>query len=572
MPISYEYIADLPVLFHIAQRLKIDQILDKHLPFHGNIKGLSYGLTALGWLIFVLSASNHRKSHVESWVAETNKSLKILFGTNISPKDFADDRLGRLLKFLAQDDIWHLIEEDLWHTKVNVYELPVNSIRLDGTNSYGFHEVKEDGIMQYGFSKDGRSDLPMLKLMAAAEGNTGEVIAIDVVEGSQNDDPLYLPLIKRVKHILGDRKGLLYCGDCKMSSYGVRVNLDASSDYYLAPLQKNNPKIIQEMDLWIHNAITLSEHMPNSLELVWKNSQVMGGGYEITRSQSAILENGNKHSWEERIVIFRSLNLLKVQNNGLKKRLKSAEENLRKIKEKSFKTYLELTDKVSSILKKYKVENLLKCEFTENISEKNYQRTEIRRGKKREGSYTIRDVRYTLSEVKRESKLVEEEEQKHGWRIYATNMPKGQMSLSQLVYYYREEWVIERQFHFLKDQPIGIRPFFVKTDIQIIGLARFLTIVLRVWSYITLKVHNELEGEESIKGLYKGQPQKKTKKPSAKMVLESFKKICLFYDSEATVRWRLTELDKFSTFFLNTLDLPLEIYVDLEKKLQVLGV
>jgi transposase len=568
MPVSYESIADIPVLFQLARRLKIDQIFDKYIPSHGNLKGLSYGLTSLGWLIFILSSANHRKSHVESWVAEINKSLKVLFETDLNPKDFTDDRLGRILKFLSQDEIWHSIEQDLWYAKVNVYELPINSIRLDGTNSFGFHEVKEDGLMQYGFSKDGRSDLPILKLMAAAEGSTGEIIAVDVVDGSQNDDPLYLPLIKRIKSILNDKKGLLYCGDCKMSSYGIRGNLDASLDYYLAPLQKNNPKIAKEIDMWIQNAVILGVDSPPSLELVWNKKQLIGGGYEISRLQTTILENGNEHEWKERVLIFKSLNLFKVQNDSLEKKLRNAEKNLEKLKDRSFKTQQELSDKVLKILKEYKVENLLDYELTETVNTKVYQRTEILRGKKRNGSYKIQRTRHALLQVKKNLKVIEEMGQKNGWRIYVTNIPKDQMSLSQLVCYYREEWVIERQFHFLKDQPIGIQPLFVKTNTQICGLARFLTVALRLWSYITLKVHNQLEKGNEIQGLYKGQPKKKTKKPSAKMILKSFSKTCLFYNSEGTPKWRLTDLDDFGMLFLKALDLPKETYNVLEEALE----
>ncbi|MBA2726571.1 MAG: transposase [Parachlamydiaceae bacterium] len=569
MTIYYENISDIPILFSIARRLKIDQIFDNHIPSHGNLQGLSYGLTAIGWLIFILSSANHRKSHVQSWALETKKTLSILFGKDIDPNSFNDDRLARMLRFLNDDEIWHSIENDLWRAKMNVFELPVTGIRLDGTNTFGFHGVKEDGLMQYGFSKDGRSDLPILKLMVAAEGNTGEVIAVDVVEGNQNDDPLYLPLIKRVRSILGEKTGLLYCGDCKMSSFSVRGNLDAFSDYYLAPLQKNNPKISQEIDKWIHNGISCCDDTPAMSTLVWRKNQIIGGGYEIKRFQRSFLESGKSHSWNERVLIFRSLNLSKVQNDGLEKRLRKAELNLEKLKEKSFKTPQELSDKISCITERYKVSTLLDCEQIETKTSKNtYQRSEIRNGKKRNGTYTVCKSKYVLLQVKRHLAEIEEVKRTNGWRIYATNIPETLMSLEQLICYYREEWVIEKQFHILKDKPIGIRPLFVKTDIQISGMARFLTVALRLWSYITLTVHNYLVKQPEIQGLYKGQPKKKTKRPSAKMIMESFSKICLFYNEENIPRWRLTPIDGLAGLFLKALELPLETYELIEMALE----
>lgn len=49
-------------------------------------------------------------------------------------------------------------EEDLWAMMVAVYELALTRIRLDSTTSYGYHEVTEEGVMQFGPSKDHRVD------------------------------------------------------------------------------------------------------------------------------------------------------------------------------------------------------------------------------------------------------------------------------------------------------------------------------------------------------------------------------------------------------------------------------
>jgi transposase len=90
---------------------------------------------------------------------------------------------------------------------VTVYELELAGIRLDSTTSYGYHQVSDDGVMQRGHSKDHRPDLPQLKLMAAAAEPSGHLIACDVHAGQCADDPLYTPLLQRVRRIVG-RPGL----------------------------------------------------------------------------------------------------------------------------------------------------------------------------------------------------------------------------------------------------------------------------------------------------------------------------------------------------------------------------
>ena len=45
---------------------------------------------------------------------------------------------------------------------------------------------------------------------------------------------------------------------------------------------------------------------------------------------------------------------------------------------------------------------------------------------------------------------------------------------------YRAGTCVERAFHQLKDQPLGIRPLFVHRDDQVRGLTHLLTLALRV--------------------------------------------------------------------------------------------
>lgn len=71
--------------------------------------------------------------------------------------------------------------------------------------------------------------------MAAAAQPTGQLIACDVHPGQAAADPLYTPLIARVREILQET-GLLYAGDSKMAALETRANLVANKDFYLCPL------------------------------------------------------------------------------------------------------------------------------------------------------------------------------------------------------------------------------------------------------------------------------------------------------------------------------------------------
>lgn len=56
-----------------------------------------------------------------------------------------------------------------------------------------------------------------------------------MVPGQKPDDPLYLPVLKRLRQTLQE-PALLYLGDSKMSALATRADIVAHDDFYLVPL------------------------------------------------------------------------------------------------------------------------------------------------------------------------------------------------------------------------------------------------------------------------------------------------------------------------------------------------
>jgi transposase len=200
-------------------------------------------------------------------------------GQLLRPGEFGDDRLGRLLHRLSQDWRWEALEADLWSATVVVHEINLDGIRLDSTTSYGHHQVSEDGVMQFGLSKDHRPDLPQLKLMAAAAEPSGHLIASDIYSGQRVDDPLYTPLIDRVRALLG-RKGLLYTGDCKMSALETRADLVRQGDFYLMPLALTGRQV-ESFNQWVTTAVEGQD----SATLIWDGKILLGAATSLSVSK-----------------------------------------------------------------------------------------------------------------------------------------------------------------------------------------------------------------------------------------------------------------------------------------------
>ena len=312
LQLTHERVDDVPVLLGFLIKLGFPRALDRHLPAHPLHEGLSNGWLITVWITFILSQADHCKSHVRDWAADLHHTLESVTGQPFRPVDFTDDRLTLVLQRLSDPMVWARLEADLWQSTCNVYELPVERIRLDSTTSYGYHTVTEGGLMQLGHSKDHRPDLPQLKLMAAAAEPTGLLVASDVHPGDAADDPLYLPLIRRVRELLG-QTGLLYTGDCKMAALETRAEVDAQGDFYLTPLPMTG-ETQREFGAWVDAAI--SGPMRQQLVEIRIGSELVGVGYEFERSQTAPW-GSMEHTWTERVLIVRSESIAENQARAL---------------------------------------------------------------------------------------------------------------------------------------------------------------------------------------------------------------------------------------------------------------
>jgi transposase len=269
--VTHERVDDIPLIIALMQKLHLPEILDRHLGNHGNHQGLSNGWLATLWLAYILSESDHRKYTVQGWAERHQHTLEGLIGQPIRPVECNDDRLGIVLRRLSNTQAWEALETGLWQSTLKVYAIEVEGIRLDSTTTYGYHTPREDGLMQYGHSKDHRPGQPQLKLMAAAAEPSGHLLGVDIHPGQAADDPLYVPLyvplMKRVRQMLG-RSGLLYMGDSKMSALGTRADVVASSDYYLMPLPRTGDTK-DELEVWVDAVVDGKQ----PLQPIW-NSEV----------------------------------------------------------------------------------------------------------------------------------------------------------------------------------------------------------------------------------------------------------------------------------------------------------
>ena len=569
--LQHERIDDIPLLIGFMEKMQLPTILEKHLGSHHLHQGVSNGRLMCVWLAFILSEASHCKAHVQDWAAKRTHLFESLLGLDqpFRPIECSDDRLSILLRRLHDAD-WSDLESDLWNASCEVYEIPVEQCRLDATTSYGYHTTDPDGLMQYGHSKDHRPDLPQLKLMAAAALPSGYPLAVDIVPGNRADDPLYLPLIARVRSQL-HRSGLLYTGDCKMAALATRADIVAHDDYYLVPLPHTG-ETQQEFARWVNEALdgTRSLQSCYHVDEETKERTLSHVGYEFYRPCVCDVA-GRTVEWQERVQVVRSLAWAERQQRQLEGRLQRAEQEIRALTpplgrgRKQYDQEAELQAAVQRIEQEQDVEGLLQVAWQRQVREE--ERYEGRgRGGPQRRKRVLQHVRYQITEVRRDEAVLAARCARLGWRVQVTNSAKTRLGLWACVQAYNQGWSLERDFHIVKDQPIGIQPLYVREEEQIEGLTRLLMIALRILTLFELIVRARLEeSKEELSGLYAGQAKRKTGRPTAVRMLRAVARM------EITVtqvlgqeeEWHLSPLPPLLLKILDLAGLPTTLYTNL---------
>jgi transposase len=540
------------------------EIFDRQLGNHHLHQGLSNGGLIVIWLAYILSEGDHCKSHVQEWVDQRRQTLEKLTGQTIRPEvEFNDDRLSIGLRRLSDPEAWAAIEAAVWSSSFVVYRFTTKQVRLDSTSSYGFHLPFEGGVMQFGYSKDQRPDLPQIKLMAAAAQPAGQIIACDVLPGQSADDRLYTPLIGRVREILGET-GLLYAGDSKIAALETRAHLVAQNDFYLCPLPLN---AAPDFAKWVRRATEGDQ----CASLIWEEDRLLGAGYEFMRPQSAIIED-KEIVWEERVLVVRSHALAQSQNEQLERRLSAAQTEIENLTpppargKRQFTDEMALHSAIEKTLKRHKVEGLLDVKYEREAKESTRY---VGRGRPSTGcpTATTTKVRYQITGARRQEEAIARAKAEAAWRAMVTNAPVESLSLDEAVSTYRAGICLERDFHLLKDRPLGLSPLWVWRDDQIKGLTHLLTIGLRLLTLIETKARASLkEAQTTLAGLYEGNPNRSTDRPTARRLLKAFGRTAITrtqIEFPGEKSWCVTPLTPLLEQILALLGLSLTLYTQL---------
>ncbi len=564
-----ERVDDIPVIYGMLERMGIQAIVDSLITPHGNWSGLSPGWVVTLWLVHILSEQNHLMEPVQQWVERHEMLLTKLGGQPLRALDFSDDRLAICLRRLSEREVWQGIESQLGLRLIRVYDLPGQVMRLDATVGAVDHEPSQGTLFQVGKAKNGLY-ATQFKLMLASLDPLGLPLAVDVEPGNRADDPLYLPSYQRAKTILG-RDGLLVVGDSKMSALLTRATIAVGRDHYLTPLadQKDAPALLDQLLAdWVERGADATLiFRPEDRPAAGSDPdplRAIAGGFEVTRTQGATVE-GQEVRWEERLLVIRSYSYMTSMLAGLHRRLDKAEAALialtppRGRGKQQIEDELTLRAAIDQVEKKYRVQGLFHYTYHQEVEERPvraYHGTPAR---------VERTVRYQLT-VRRNQATIAKAELTTGWRIYATNQSANQLSLEQAVGAYRDQIVVENVFRRLHGRMLSITPLYVQREDHARGLIHLLTLASRLLALGDYLAREALAAAgETLAGIYTGNPNRSTARPTTERMLKAFEGIDLVIlaQGEQTVLF-LTTLRPVHKRILALLGLPRSLFTRLQ--------
>jgi transposase len=551
LPITSERVDDLPPLLAQLKEMRVPELLNESFPTHGNWQGLSLGHLVTVWLTFILSESNHRLSHLRAWTAARLQTVQACLGVAMGETDVTDDRLAQALDYLKDSVGWGQFEDLLNRHTMRIYDLDTSLVRLDSTTAKSYGHVTEEGVLQFGHSKDQRPDLPQLKINVSTLDPLGLPLTATITSGEKADDPLYVPEIDRVRQTL-QRRGLLYVGDSKMAALQTRVHVAGGGDYYLCPLPQTQVSAAELQELI--TPVRAGKLKPEASKRRNEESgrlEKIAEGYEYPVTITAELD-GEPIACTERRLVVHSFKMAEAQSQHLDRRLTQAVTGIKRLNERKkgkprLKNQAEVEAAVAAILKLHRVGELVQVQYHLGRQEQPVR------------AYGDRPARVQVTEeptvrVRINRPAVAEAKFALGWRVYATNAPRAKLSLTKAVLAYRGSYLIERGFHRLKGHPLSLTPIYLTTPGRLTGLVRVLLIGLRVLGLIEYKARRELAKRgEKIAGLTKGLPKKATARPTTEALLQAFDGITLtrigqqgYLTSLSELQWRILELIGFT--------------------------
>jgi transposase len=460
------WLGAIPILIPILQRLNVVSIINRYCPCQANVdEGTVALVLALNRLM-----SPRPLYKVADWMAET-----ILDETlGISADKFHDRRLGDFLDAIYPhiDNIW----KDVVHQAFQKYNISLRFIHYDITSLYFEGAYEDEDLVEYGYSRDDKSDCKQVNLRLNITDEDGIPTAFKVINGSTADRTTPVENMKALLELLDSMPGsddIIIISDQAMLDKDVIIQYHQQGIGYLGPLPTN--KDYEEVLM----SVPLSELQKKPLKYRPKSQKedtpaiyygVLGtvsiSGQKIEGTVSA------------RVLLLYSTNKAKLDS-----------------------------DKRATLLSRYLavLESIQKCINVRKYKSASYTREQINKaGSKYASVRHLVDIQLTGDDGQLafsfcvNAEQTEFSKERDGRYLLVTNRP---LSAEEMLSHFKSQDKIEKHIGTFKG-PIRIRPMFLHKQERIESLVFICMLALLMYSILEMEAKRAnivMTGESILK-------------------------------------------------------------------------
>lgn len=513
---------------------------------------LSPGLVVSAMILDTLSGRSPLY-RFERFVSELDTEL--LLGEEVTAKKFNDDALGRVLVRLCEVGTGRIFTAIIVRV-VKLFDLDTSHVHHDTTSHtvYGDYELYDDPdghpfVITYGFNKDHRPDLKQIvhSLLCVDHGIP---IRSKLENGNKSDKTVNEDLLRQISEVMSrlGAKDFLYVADCALVT---QTNLELMSDtekgcHFVTKLPESYSECIQAID----RAISAD---------AWEDLGILSQQAPTKKRKPA-----SYRGFETNVTLYgRTYRALVVHSDALdrrktKKLAKAMEQDcaeLTRIKTEQEKiSYACVPDAQAAISR------LPQGKFHRLVAE---VREKIRYAKgkpKADGTRKIAAIMYHLCiEVSRDESAIARAQHKTGCFVLLTNAlseESDEISSRDLLFAYKDQGYVERNFGFLKDDVI-VNSLFLKSPERIEALGLILVLSLLVWRLMERTMRLSLKETGNT---ITGWDNRQTSRPTTFMMTTYFPSVPVIQTPEGRMLGK--PLNPIQLSYLAILGLSPTIFVD----------
>jgi len=506
----------LPIVAQFTNRLGLEGIINRLVNTEMEVEP---GRIVLGLVLDTLSGRSPLY-HLKTAFEDSDRA--VLFGEEVAPEYFSDDNVGRMLDHIHEAGTQQLFTE-LSIAALKQFPVSTKHVHFDTTsvNLFGDY-ISEEGEeppfnITYGYSKDKRPDLKQFVLsLLCVDGNVPIVGKLE--DGNTSDKTINHRLLGEVSshmktHGIAE-DAFIYIADSAMVT---EANLAQAGERtrFITRL----PATYNEHERVIADAIDSDQWKEvGRIAKTLPTKNRPGASYRV-REASVTL-----YGKDYRAVVVHSSAHDKRRQKRLDRELRaSCTEIGQVVKSREKKTFFCRPDAEvaaaelraqTTAYHRLKVWIEERHRYARGRPKKNVPRTPVAT------EYVLR------AEAIENSEEIAKRRQLAGCFVLLSNLPsedEGAYSAEQILRTYKEQYGIEKNFGFLKDDQI-VNALFLKRPERIEALGLILLISLLIWRLIELVMRTELKARETT---VPGWDDKPTDRPTAYMMTWKFKGVLI---------------------------------------------